>query len=863
MKIKFLFPLLLACAVLCAQEKGASPLSPAHPLTRSSAVTRAVVVGISDYQDPLIPDLRFADRDAEAFANFLRSPAGGALDSDHLKVLTNQNATAGRVAEALDGLVEQTKEGDQVIIYFSGHGDVERKTISQPGFLLCWDSPSRVYMGGGTYSLAFLQEIVSTLSVQNKAKVVVVTDACHAGKLAGSQIGGAAMTAANLAKQYANEVKILSCQPDEFSLEGEQWGGGRGCFSYHLVDGLFGLADRNGDSTVTVGEIDRYLEDRVTTEANPQSQVPMLLGNKTERLATVSAAILAELKKAKARRMPVFTATEGRGLEEEILAKLDSGIVQKYVAFKKAVTDKRFFSDASKVGEVQNLADHEPAADELYASLSTESGLAPLHGFMKRNYAAALQDDAQQTLNAGLKTGPDASSFRGRMPILIFTEKVRYYPRCLDRAAELLGEKHYMYAALKARKYFFEGYLMAAANQNPSTEHGKQVLALLRQSLHWQPEQPHVFWQMSRVFGWNLLQPDSVEHYAWKALEAHPNWIPPCTHAAYLLSLKFNRQDRAKVFLQRAVGIDSSSAEIWHSWAILDLSQNNYADAEVHFKKSIALDSTDAIAWTNLGYLYNRTRRYAEAEPALKQAVVLDSTYAVSWNNLGQMYNRTRRYAEAEHALKQAVALDSALVAAWSNLGSCYNATQRYPEAELVFKKALALDSTQFAVWHNIGGMYEQTHRYAEAGSAFKKALALDSTNAAVWNYLGYIYLQTLRYDEAEPIFKKTIALDSTFANPRRHLGMVCFKTKRPNEARQNFQKALALNPNYAPAILGMAYLLAAEGKTTEALGYVEQTIGKGAAFQQLETDTDLAPLRALPEWRELMKKHFPDKVKD
>ena len=25
--------------------------------------------------------------------------------------------------------------------------------------------------------------------------------------------------------QYANEVKILSCQPNEFSLEGEQWGG--------------------------------------------------------------------------------------------------------------------------------------------------------------------------------------------------------------------------------------------------------------------------------------------------------------------------------------------------------------------------------------------------------------------------------------------------------------------------------------------------------------------------------------------------------------------------------------------------------------------------------------------------------------
>ncbi len=108
--------------------------------------TYAVVVGISDYQDEQIPDLRFADRDAEAFAKFLRSPAGRALDEDHLKVLINNQATAAQFAIALDWLWEVAKEKDKVIIYFSGHGDVERKSITQPGYLLCWDAPSRVYM---------------------------------------------------------------------------------------------------------------------------------------------------------------------------------------------------------------------------------------------------------------------------------------------------------------------------------------------------------------------------------------------------------------------------------------------------------------------------------------------------------------------------------------------------------------------------------------------------------------------------------------------------------------------------------------------------------------------------------------------
>ncbi|MBK8566582.1 MAG: hypothetical protein IPN76_25450 [Saprospiraceae bacterium] len=46
---------------------------PARVINLGGSTTRAVVIGISDYQDEQISDLRFADRDAEAFANFLHS----------------------------------------------------------------------------------------------------------------------------------------------------------------------------------------------------------------------------------------------------------------------------------------------------------------------------------------------------------------------------------------------------------------------------------------------------------------------------------------------------------------------------------------------------------------------------------------------------------------------------------------------------------------------------------------------------------------------------------------------------------------------------------------------------------------------
>ncbi|MBK9335295.1 MAG: tetratricopeptide repeat protein [Lewinellaceae bacterium] len=828
----FFFALLFmnGISLFAQNEKSATPIPPQNSKLNTQNSTRAVVIGISDYDDPAIPDLRFADRDAEAFANFLRSPGGGGLDNDHLKVLTNDQATAGRIAEALDALIEQTKEGDQVIIYFSGHGDVERKTVSQPGFLLAWDAPSRVYMGGGTYSLSFLQEVVSTLSTQNLAKVTVITDACHAGKLSGRQIGGTQLTSVNLSKQYANEVKILSCQPNEFSLEGEQWGGGRGVFSYHLVDGLFGLADRNGDGTITVGEIDRYLEDKVTAETAPQSQVPMLLGNKTERLATVDAAVLAALKTNKASGLPVFAATESRGLEEEILAKVDTSIREMYRAFQLAVREKRFFdlseNVGENVGEVRNLADVTNAtADALYTQLIAVEALAPLRGIMTRNYAAALQDDAQQVMNRWLKADVRELQSIGK------SLKLKPIPGQLERAAALLGERHYMYKSLKSRQYLFEGKVLNETNKENTDEHlARHCLSLYAKSLEYEPNSPQAYYLMSLTYCYNLRQPDSAYSCVQEANRLAPSWVLPYTDFAFFLIQPLEQLERAKAVLDKAMTIDSIHGYVWNGWGAWNLFQGKNQEALNCFKK-----------YEELG----------------------GATYAGWFNDLGLVLNELGKYPEAENAMKKDISLDSTVATTWSNLGYLYHSMRRYEEAEYFYKKAISVDSNHIFTWYLLGWLYTDIHRYSEAETLCKKTISADSTFYRAWNMLGVVYLRIGRYEEAEAALTKSITLNAANANPHKHLGIVCFKTNRSREAGQNFLKALELNPNYAGAMLGMAYLLFSEGKPTEALSYVEQAIGKGSTFEQLESDEDLAPLRALPEWKVLMKKYFPDKVKD
>ena len=124
-----------------AQVKGATPIS--NGQSQVTGTTRAVVIGISDYQR--IPDLQYADRDAIAFANWLQSPSGGNLPPENIQLLTNEQATSGQMGAAIEGLLEVCKEDDKAIIYFSGHGDVENKTMFNRGYLLAYDSPPVSY----------------------------------------------------------------------------------------------------------------------------------------------------------------------------------------------------------------------------------------------------------------------------------------------------------------------------------------------------------------------------------------------------------------------------------------------------------------------------------------------------------------------------------------------------------------------------------------------------------------------------------------------------------------------------------------------------------------------------------------------
>ena len=229
--------------------------------------TRALIVGISKYE--YIDTLQYADRDAKMFADYLRQNNFWGINKDDITLLTNDKAKYGDLTVQLQRIAMVSKPGDNLLFYFSGHGDVETQTLFNRGYLLAYDTYSSNYMANGL-RVDDLKDLFVTL-LTNNVKVIVVTDACRSGKLAGG-LKGAEFTAAAISSMWKNEIKILSSQPGQLSYEDKKWGNGRGVFSYNLINGLNGEADVNKDSSITLSELEMYVGSNVARETGNKQQ---------------------------------------------------------------------------------------------------------------------------------------------------------------------------------------------------------------------------------------------------------------------------------------------------------------------------------------------------------------------------------------------------------------------------------------------------------------------------------------------------------------------------------------------------------------------------------------------------------------
>ncbi len=246
----------------------------------------AVVVGVSEYQDPKM-NLRFADDDAESYYEFLTSPNGGNISKENITLLVNQKATRSSIIKEVTNQMRKALDNDMVIVYMACHGmpNMDASEI----YLLASDTERDNIEGTGV-SYSEIKKIIYNCRADKK---LLIMDACHSGG-AGVDEGGArgnlsdahaSMTnrlLTNVSSQGKSVMILNSSSAAQPSKESEQWGGGHGVFSYYLLKGLKGDADENGNGIVDIRELYEYIRSTVSKDTE-NKQWPELKGTFNDR----------------------------------------------------------------------------------------------------------------------------------------------------------------------------------------------------------------------------------------------------------------------------------------------------------------------------------------------------------------------------------------------------------------------------------------------------------------------------------------------------------------------------------------------------------------------------------------------------
>ncbi|MGR3220308.1 MAG: caspase family protein [Candidatus Anammoxibacter sp.] len=277
--------------------RGTPPPPPGEYFDEINVRRFAVVIGISRFKDKKIRPLRYADRDAQSFYDFLVSPTGGSINPSNIKLLKNEDATLKNVKNALTNFLKQSVDEDIVIIYLASHGEPEPDRPKNM-YILTYDSE----IDNLSATAYHMEDVNRDLKRYVAAKrLIFLADACHAGGIAagGFSAGGVTNPINNALSAVSTTgegwAMITASRSSEVSLESDKWGNGHGVFTYFLLRGLNGNADVAGNynGIVTIAEVYDYLENKVKA-ATGNLQHPAIAGNFDNNLPLGFIPVIAE-----------------------------------------------------------------------------------------------------------------------------------------------------------------------------------------------------------------------------------------------------------------------------------------------------------------------------------------------------------------------------------------------------------------------------------------------------------------------------------------------------------------------------------------------------------------------------------------
>jgi len=697
--------------------------------------TFALVVGVSKYLKPDL-NLQFAHVDAQDFSKLLQTPRAGGVPLEDIHLLTDERATKAAIENGFQDLLRHgAGKSDTVIILIAGHGVVE-PLGSKGAYILPYDADPQD-LKSTALSVDDLQKLFEE-QLKTVARVVMFLDVCKAGAVGAikERIRINERLQDQLGDAEGSLTGVLAAGPREFSFEGPEYGGGHGAFTYFVLKGLAGAADRNKDGSISARELYDYVYQHVQ-EATGDAQHPREFGIFENQLR------LADLGKPGiqvSHWRPLWDTRHGGPL---YLAAAGAAWFDTR-AEQDTEQDMERFTSALRAGR---LLPNEP--ENAFEGLNRlKNDLAPDEYFERENeLRVALEDAAQRVLLTYL-AGDQSPQKR---------EAFDLGSRYMAAARRLTRESLY----LEGREDFFHGRTLLFDKNYP------QATNLLERAVRIDPGAGYTYNALGIGY---LEQADySTAIHAFRdAARLAPYWAYPL-HNLALAYTQIGDYTAALKAYREGMDLAPQFAYLPYNAGLLYQRLNKRKEAESSYVRAMELAPDLAEPYNALGYLRESQGRAREAEELYRKALQKNPDLLAARQNLAVLIFRQRdRADEAIGLWRLNLAKQSDYLPSRLSVAKGLAELLRLEEAIQEYNAAAVARPDYVAVRLALASLYEKKQNLDDALIQLKKALETQPSNPEVLERLGDVEARRGQNVEALDSYNKALSHSGGGANRKR-----------------------------------------------------------------------------------------------
>ncbi len=323
--------------------------------------------------------------------------------------------------------------------------------------------------------------------------------------------------------------------------------------------------------------------------------------------------------------------------------------------------------------------------------------------------------------------------------------------------------------------------------------------------------------------------------------------------------------DQAKFAAERAYQLNNKEPGALLALGSVYAETGKRSEAVALLKQTVSLVPDSDEAHQRLGRAYLLMGKGAEAIEQYKKAVELNG---YSWYNHDQLARAYLKFGQNDKAFEhfnKAAEYNSRNAEIHEGLGIIYSRQSRWPKCIEEFHKALKIKPTG-SVYSNLGTALFVTGQYKEAAAMYQRAVEMNPEKYWLIGNMADAYRHSNQYEKAQEAYDHAIELASQRlqVNPQKAavLGdLASYYAKKGglaglDEARRRIAEARSIDKhdNALMYIEGVIYAIG--GDKNKAYESIREALQSGYSAEEVRRDPDLASIRSMPEFKELLKSY-------